>query len=107
MDILEAIAIQLPCPACGARYGINLKQIFISKQMLHDGCPIPIQYPNKCPPLYYADLAACGLIEEIERLWGQLEERIGEVRDELILSTMQKPEMPTPATTTRSKSKRR
>ena len=37
MDILEAIAIQLPCPACVARYGINLKQILISKQMLHDG----------------------------------------------------------------------
>lgn len=107
MDILEAIAIQVPCSTCGTRYAITLKQILISKQMLHEGCPVPNQFSNECPPLYYADLADCGLIEEIERLWGQLEERIVEVGGELILSTIQKPEMTAPTSTTRSKSKRR
>jgi len=102
MDILEAIAIQLSCPVCGARYGITLKQILISKHMLHEGCPVPIQFASECPPLYYADLAECGLIQEIERLWLQLEERIGEVGGELILSAIQRPERPTPATTTKS-----
>jgi len=73
--------------------------------MLHEGCPVPIQFTNECPPLYYADLAECGLIQEIERLWLQLEERIGG-GGEIILSEIQRPEKPTPATTTRSKSKR-
>jgi hypothetical protein len=106
-DILEAIAIKLPCPACGERYAVTLKQVLISKQMLHEGCPVPNQYTNECPPLYYADLAECASIQEIERLWLKLQERVGEVGGELILSTIHEPAKPPRATTKRSKAKRR
>jgi hypothetical protein len=89
MDILETIAVELPCPACGGRYSVNLKQILLSEQMLHEGCPVPIQYSSECPPLYYADLAECGLIQELERVWHRLEERAGANGGRLILSDIQ------------------
>lgn len=75
MDILDAIAVELQCPACGARYGITLRQVLLSEQMLHEGYPVPIQHTNECPPLYYADLAECGLIQELEQVWLLLEQR--------------------------------
>jgi len=55
MDILEAVAIELRCVSCGAHYEITLRQVLISEQMLHEGCPVPIQFTNECPPLYYAE----------------------------------------------------
>ena len=35
MDILEKLAIEIPCSACGGRYDVTLKQILLSQQMLH------------------------------------------------------------------------
>lgn len=40
MDILEIVAIEIPCSACGGRYEVTLKQIALSQQMLHEGCPV-------------------------------------------------------------------
>lgn len=56
MDILDAIAFELPCSVCGGRYAITLKQVMVSKRMLREGCPVPGQFTTECPPLYYADL---------------------------------------------------
>ncbi len=69
MDILEVVAIELQCVACRARYEVTLRQVLISEQMLHAGCPVPMQYTNECPPLYYADLVGRDLILELEKIW--------------------------------------
>jgi hypothetical protein len=73
MDILEAVAIELSCVACGSPYEITLRQVLLSQQMLHDGCPVPPSYTTECPPLYYADLVDHDLIRDLERIWLQIE----------------------------------
>lgn len=85
MDILEAIAIELPCISCGARYEITLRQVLVSGQMLHEGCPVPSQYTNECSPLYYADLVERDLILELERIWLRLEELVPAMGGRLVL----------------------
>ncbi|MBZ0169151.1 hypothetical protein MELA_00151 [Candidatus Methylomirabilis lanthanidiphila] len=90
MDILEVIAVELPCNACGDRYEVTLKQILLSQQMLHDGCPIPAHYTTECPPLHYADLADRELIEGLNRTWLELEARVGRVGARLLLRGGQK-----------------
>jgi hypothetical protein len=89
MDILEAIAIDLRCASCGARYKIPLRQVLISEQMLHEGCPVPMQFTNECSPLYYAHLVERNLILELERIWLRLKERSSEVGGKLVLRRIQ------------------
>jgi hypothetical protein len=82
MDILEIVAIEIPCSACGGRYEVTLKQIALSQQMLHDGCPGQVE--DECPPLAYSGLVDQELVQELQRVWGRLEEKTrgagGEVR---------------------------
>lgn len=85
MDILEAVAIELRCVACGAHYEITLRQVLISEQMLHEGCPVPLQFTNECSPLYYADLVGRDLILELERIWPRLEEHTQKSGGKLVL----------------------
>ena len=66
MDILDAIAVEVPCSACGSRYAVTLKQIMFSEYMMHHGCPVPNQYTTECPPLYYADLVNRELIQALQ-----------------------------------------
>ena len=53
MDILEKLAIEVPCSACGGRYNVTLKQILLSRQMSPEGCPV--QVVDECPSLAYFD----------------------------------------------------
>lgn len=85
MDILGAVAIELPCSACGDRYEITLRQILISKQMLHEGCPVPAHFATECPPPYYADLIDLELIEGFQQTWQRLEAMARRAGGELIL----------------------
>ena len=32
MDILEIVAIEIPCSACGGRYEVTLKQVALSQR---------------------------------------------------------------------------
>jgi hypothetical protein len=73
MDILETVAIEMPCPACGGRYEVALKQILLSHEMLHEGCPV--QTVEECPPLSYSGLVNEETIKELQRVWARLEEQ--------------------------------
>ncbi len=73
MDILEIIAIEIPCNACGGRYEVTLKQIALSQKMLHDGCPV--QVADECPPLSYSGLVDKELVRELQQIWERLEEK--------------------------------
>lgn len=97
MDILEAVAIELRCVACGAHYEITLRQVLISEQMLHEGCPVPIQYTNECTPLYYAGLVGRGLILEFEQAWLRLEERAPAAGGKLVLRCIQSSDKSSPS----------
>jgi hypothetical protein len=83
MDILELVAIEIPCNACGGRYEVPLKQIALSQQMLHDGCPV--QVVEECPPLAYSGLVDQELIHELQKVWMLLEEKARAAGGELKL----------------------
>ena len=83
MDILEMVAIEIPCSACGGRYEVTLKQIALSQQMLHEGCPVQVE--DECPPLAYSGLADQELVQELQRVWVQLEEKARRVSREVKL----------------------
>jgi len=73
MDILERLAIEIPCSACGGRYEVTLKQVLLSQEMLHDGCPV--QRVDECPPLAYSGLIEPEIIQELQAVWARLEEK--------------------------------
>jgi hypothetical protein len=85
MDILDALAIELPCGACGGLYEVSLKQIMLSERMMHHGCPVPSQYTTECPPQYYADLIDRESIQALQRTWLGLEERAHAAGGRLVL----------------------
>jgi len=64
MDILEIVAIEIPCNACGQRYEVTLKQVALSQQMLHEGCPVQVE--RECPPLFYSGLVDRELVQELQ-----------------------------------------
>lgn len=82
MDILEKVAIEIPCSACGGRYEVTLRQVLDSQEMLHEGCPV--QIVDECPPLAYSGLVDQEVIQELQRVWARLEDKTrgagGEVR---------------------------
>jgi len=72
MDILEMVAIEIPCTACGGRYEVTLKQVLLSQEMLHEGCPVQVE--SECPPLAYSGVVDQEVVEELQRIWVRLEE---------------------------------
>jgi hypothetical protein len=83
MDILEFVAIETPCVACGGRYEVTLKQVALSQKMLHEGCPIRVE--TECPPLAQSGLVDQELIQELQSIWGRLEEKVRGTGGELKL----------------------
>lgn len=73
MEILEAVAIEIPCSACGGRYEVTLKQIMLSHEMLHEGCPV--QAETECPPLACSGLVDQEIVQELQAVWARLEEK--------------------------------
>ena len=82
-DILEIVAIEIPCSACGGRYEVTLKQVALSQQMLHEGCPV--QVVDECPPLAYAGMVDQELVQELQKVWLRLEEKARGASGELKL----------------------
>ena len=83
MDILEIVAIEIPWSACRGQYEVTLKQIALSQQMLHEGCPV--QVVDECPPLAYSSLVDQELVQELEKVWVRLEEKARGASGELKL----------------------
>lgn len=83
MDILEAVAVTMPCASCSGHYEITLKQALLSHQMLHEGCPVSDE--RECPPLYFSHVADEQLARELQNLWGRLEDRARKAGGELTL----------------------
>ena len=72
-DILEIVAIEIPCSACGGRYEVTLRQIELSQTMLHEGCPVQVE--TECPPLAYSGLVDQELVQKLQKVWVRLEEK--------------------------------
>lgn len=61
-DVLERVVLKVACPSCGDSYGVPLRQVAASQELLHEsermwdeGCPNYCREPA-CEPLAYASL---------------------------------------------------
>ncbi len=70
IDILQYVSVSLPCPACGQHYDVPLRQVFLSQQMLHEGCPVAAE--TECPQVTYAVLVNEATLGEFQRVWTRL-----------------------------------
>jgi hypothetical protein len=77
MDILDMVAIEIPCRNCGGRYEISLKKIALSQQMLHDGCPVHAE--TECPPIFLSGLVDPELTADLQEIWSRLEKKARDV----------------------------
>jgi hypothetical protein len=83
MNILDAVAISLPCHSCGGNYQVPLKDVLLSHTMLHQGCPVSQE--TECPPIFQSRLFERGEVEELQRLWSRLENHARSDGGELVL----------------------
>ena len=86
MDILEMVAIEIPCRTCGGRYEVSLKKIALSQQMLHDGCPVRAE--TECPPLFLSGFVDRELTQDLQRIWSRLEKEARGVNGEVKLHSV-------------------
>jgi hypothetical protein len=87
MDILSAAAIRLPCSQCGQPYLVPLRDIALSHEIMHEGCPVSQE--TECPPAFQTRLAPNSLVQALEQAWKNLEERAKADGGELVLSEAQ------------------
>ena len=83
MNILDAVAISLPCHSCGGNYQVPLRDVLLSHTMLHEGCPASQE--TECPPVFQSRLFERGEVEELQRVWNRLENRARSDGGELLL----------------------
>ncbi len=65
MDILNSIGICIRCPNCGGTYLVPLRDVLLSHELLHQGCPVAEE--TGCPPLFQSKLAPRPAIEALDR----------------------------------------
>jgi hypothetical protein len=70
LDLLQYVAVRVPCTACGQHYDVALRQVLLAQDMLHHGCPVASE--TECSPLTYAALANEDAIRELEHSWLRL-----------------------------------
>lgn len=83
MDILEAVAVSMPCNACSNQYELTLRQIVLSQEMLHEGCPVTDE--RECPPLSWSHVVDEDLARELQSIWSRLEDSVRKAGGELKL----------------------
>ena len=83
MDILSTAAIRLPCSWCGGSYEVPLRNILLSHQIMHEGCPAPVE--TECPPVFQSRLASESAIKALGQAWRRVERRAAADGGELVL----------------------
>ncbi len=68
LDLLQHLAIQMPCEVCGQHYAVTLRQVLLSHMMVHAGCSVE----GECPPLTYAALANEAALRDLEHDWSRV-----------------------------------
>ena len=69
-DLLQHVSVIVPCAACGQHYTVSLRDVLMSQDMMHEGCPVCSE--TECLPLTYAALADEAAVREFEHSWIQL-----------------------------------
>ncbi len=83
MDILSVVAIRLLCTWCGEPYFVPLRDILLSHQVMHGGCPVAEE--TECPPVFQSRLATESAVKALDEAWRRLEGRARADGGELVL----------------------
>ncbi len=67
MDILDDAAIRFLCRTCDHYYEIPLRDILLSHEIVHCGCPVPQE--TECPPVYQVRICDNEIIERLQSAW--------------------------------------
>jgi hypothetical protein len=70
-DMLEALAVELPCLACDRWYRVPLRKIRSSHVMMDEGCQV--RHFSDCPPAAFAHLIDPALLAEFEEAVQRIE----------------------------------
>ena len=76
MNLLEHIAVELSCPACGATCRVSLELIASAQRAMHEGCPVADAHVRECPQATFAKLGSEGALEELQCAWARVEHEI-------------------------------
>ncbi len=94
MEILNSIGIRICCPNCGEAYTVPLRDVLLSHELLHEGCPVSEE--TECPPLFQSRLASRPAIEALARAWRDIEERAQEYGGQLVWIDSTSPQSASP-----------
>lgn len=84
LDLLQHIAVLVPCSACGRHYTVSLRDVLLSQDMIHQGCPVC--HETECLPLTYASLADEVAARDFEQSWIQLLRKVRAAGFDLAIS---------------------
>ena len=74
LGLLQHVAVLVPCAACGQHYSVSLRDVLLSQDMMHEGCPVC--HETECLPLTYAALADESAVRELDQSWRQLRQKV-------------------------------
>lgn len=63
-DLLDAVAIEMPCPSCGRNYTVSLRQVRGGQEMLDEGCGV--RHFEDCPPAWWCRLLPAASVLQLE-----------------------------------------
>ena len=74
MNILNTIAVEMPCEQCGGRFHVSLGQILVAQEGTRTTCNALGE--RDCPAFYYAGLVDPSLCEQLLTVWQQIQARV-------------------------------
>ena len=74
MDILNTVAVEMPCKECGGNFKVSLGQILLAQEGMRATCNALGE--RECPGFYYAGLIDHGLCDQLVSVWHQIESHV-------------------------------
>ena len=74
LDLLQHVAVFVPCAACGQQDTVSLRDVLMSQDMMHDGCRVC--HETECLLLAYAALADESAVRELDQSWRQPRQKV-------------------------------
>jgi hypothetical protein len=74
IDILDEVAVSVPCASCGGHYPVTLRQVLVAQDLLHEDCPA--QREAEWLPTAYAGLANEAAVRELDRAWQRISRQV-------------------------------
>lgn len=69
-DLLNVLALEMPCPLCGRDCRLPLKTLETSRGSLHPGCPLEDEHAGA--RVFYGPLLDPSLLGDLRSIWERL-----------------------------------